>query len=118
KKARQMKVLVDDLFEYTTVRQTDTPLNLITFYMVQLLEQLTIEFKIEAEEKGMDIEIHSSKERLMMEGDSEKLVRVFNNLLTNALKYGKDGRKIVIDIEQTKENHVQIAIKNDGEPIP
>lgn len=118
KKARQMKVLVDDLFEYTTVRQTDTPLNLITFDMVQLLEQLAIDFQIEAEEKGMDIEIHSSKERLMMEGDSEKLVRVFNNLLTNALKYGKDGRKIVIDIEQTKENHVQIAIKNDGEPIP
>ena len=118
KKSRQMKVLVDDLFEYTTVRQTDTPLNLITFDMVQLLEQLAIDFQIEAEEKGMDIEIHSSKERLMMEGDSEKLVRVFNNLLTNALKYGKDGRKIVIDIEQTKENHVQIAIKNDGEPIP
>lgn len=118
KKARQMKVLVDDLFEYTTVRQTDTPLNLITFDMVQLLEQLAIDFQIEAEEKGMDIEIHTSKERLMMEGDSEKLVRVFNNLLTNALKYGKDGKKIAIDIEQTKENHVQIAIKNDGEPIP
>lgn len=118
KKARQMKVLVDDLFEYTTVCQTDTPLNLITFDMVQLLEQLAIDFQIEAEEKGMDIEIHTSKERLMMEGDSEKLVRVFNNLLTNALKYGKDGKKIAIDIEQTKENHVQIAIKNDGEPIP
>lgn len=118
KKARQMKTLVDDLFEYTTVRQTDTPLNLITFDMVQLLEQLAIDFQIEADEKGMDIEIHSSKERLMMEGDSEKLVRVFNNLLTNALKYGKGGKKIAIDIEQTKENHVQIAIKNDGEPIP
>src|SRR5699024_4174401 len=118
KKARQMKTLVDDLFEYTTVRQTDTPLNLITFDMVQLLEQLAIDFQIEADEKGMDIEIHSSKERLMMEGDSEKLVRVFNNLLTNALKYGKGRKKIVIDIEQTKENHVQIAIKNDGEPIP
>ena len=118
KKARQMKVLVDDLFEYTTVRQTDTPLNLITFDMVQLLEQLAIDFQIEAESKGMNIEIHSSEERLMMEGDSEKLVRVFNNLLTNALKYGKDGKKIAIDIEQIGENHVQIAIKNDGEPIP
>ena len=48
KKARQMKLLVDDLFEYTTVRQTDTPLNLITFDMVQLLEQLAIDFQIEA----------------------------------------------------------------------
>lgn len=58
-----MKLLVDDLFEYTTVRQTDTPLNLITFDMVQLLEQLAIDFQIEAAEKGMQIEIQSQKEK-------------------------------------------------------
>lgn len=118
KKARQMKLLVDDLFEYTTVRQTDTPLNLITFDMVQLLEQLAIDFRMEAEEKGMTIEIRSAKEKLMMEGDSEKLVRVFNNLLSNALKYGKGGKIIAINIRLIESSHVRVEIKNDGERIP
>lgn len=118
KKSRQMKILVDDLFDYTTVRQTNTPLSLITFDMVQLLEQLAIDFQIEADEKNMLIETRSSKEKLMMEGDSEKLVRVFNNLFSNAFKYGKNGNVVIIDMEQTEAGNVRITIKNDGERIP
>lgn len=118
KKSHQMKILVDDLFDYTTVRQTNTPLNLITFDMVQLLEQLAIDFQIEADEKNMLIETSSSKEKLMMEGDSEKLVRVFNNLFSNAFKYGKNGNVVIIDMEQTESGNVRITIKNDGERIP
>ena len=118
KKSRQMKVLVDDLFDYTTVRQTNTPLNLITFDMVQLLEQLAIDFQIEADEKNMLIETKTSDEKLMMEGDSEKLVRVFNNLFSNAFKYGKDGSMVIIDMEKTTTGNVRITIKNNGERIP
>ena len=118
KKAREMKLLVDDLFEYTTVRQTNTPLNIITFDMVKLLEQLAIDFQIEAEENGMAIEIHSSHEKLIMSGDSEKLVRVFSNLLTNALKYGKGGKTIRIDMDLVHANRVRVNVKNDGEKIP
>ena len=118
KKSRQMKVLVDDLFDYTTVRQTNTPLNLITFDMVQLLEQLAIDFQIEADEKNMLIETKTSDEKLMMEGDSEKLVRVFNNLFSNAFKYGKDGSVVIIDMKKTTTGNVRITIKNNGERIP
>ncbi len=117
-KSRQMKVLVNDLFEYTTVRQTDTPLNVIQFDMIQLLEQLAIDFQIEADASAMKIEITSSVKRYLMEGDPEKLVRVFSNLITNALKYGKDGDLIAIEVRDQKDNAVEIRIKNNGEKIP
>lgn len=117
-KSRQMKVLVNDLFEYTTVRQTDTPLNVIQFDMIQLLEQLAIDFQIEADASAMKIEITSSVKRYLMEGDPEKLVRVFSNLITNALKYGKDGDLIAIEVCDQKDNAVEIRIKNNGEKIP
>lgn len=118
KKARQMKVLVDDLFEYTSVHQKDTPLNIITFDMVQLLEQLAIDFQLEANEKGMAIEVKSAVDKLMMEGDSEKLVRVFSNLLSNALKYGVGGTSIILEVKPLNVNDVLITVKNDGEKIP
>ncbi|WP_241234552.1 DUF2800 domain-containing protein, partial [Enterococcus faecalis] len=38
---------------------------------------------------NMQIQVKANPASLMMEGDTEKLVRVFNNLLSNALKYGK-----------------------------
>jgi Signal transduction histidine kinase len=66
----------------------------------------------------MTIEIHAAQDKIMMEGDSEKLVRVFSNLLSNALKYGKGGKKIAIDIGQINSNKVRVNIKNDGERIP
>lgn len=118
KKSRQMKVLVDDLFEYTTVRQTNTPLNLIPFDMIQLLEQLAIDFQIEAHHIDMTLKIRSSHEKYKMEGDPEKLVRVFSNLITNALKYGKDGDSIIIELEPRDEKWVNITVKNNGEKIP
>lgn len=118
KKAEQMRVLVNDLFEYTSVHQTNAPLNIISFDMVQLIEQLAIDFLLEAEEKGMTIEIISSVDKLMMQGDAEKLVRVFSNLLSNALKYGLDGKQIIVEINALASEKVQIVVKNDGQKIP
>ncbi|GAA0350880.1 HAMP domain-containing sensor histidine kinase [Alkalibacterium iburiense] len=116
-KSKQMKTLVDDLFEYTTVRQTTTPLDYVTFDMIQLLEQLAIDFELEAREKGREIQVVAPRESLMMRADTEKIVRVFNNLLSNALKYGKGGKVIRMEAEKKGANAV-ISVKNDGETLP
>lgn len=118
KKSRQMKWLVDDLFEYTTVRQTNTPLNKIRFDMVQLLEQLAIDFQLEADEMDMKLEVSASVSKYFMKGDSEKLVRVFSNLLSNAFKYGKDGDIIAMELTLVSDDRVRIIFKNNGERIP
>ena len=115
-KAKQMKVLVDDLFEYTKVRQPTTPLNIISFNMTQLLEQIVVDFELEAKKRGMDIEVTTSPEPFFMEGDAEKLVRVFNNLISNALKYGKNGHFILIDAKRVGSEAI-ITVKNDGSTI-
>lgn len=117
-KAQQMRMLVDDLFEYTSVHQANASLNVIQFNMIQLLEQLAIDFLIEAERKGMEIEIQSSKDKLMIYGDPEKLVRVFSNLISNALKYGVGGSKILIEVQELKKGMLEVIVKNDGEKIP
>lgn len=116
-KAKQMKLLVDDLFEYTKVRQPSAPLYTTNFDMVQLVEQLAADFKLDADKKEMVIQVQAKPDSLMMEGDTEKLVRVFNNLLSNALKYGKDGKQIIISVEKIGLEAV-ISVKNDGQPIP
>lgn len=116
-KAQQMKILVEDLFEYTRVRQTTTPLTLSEFDMVQLLEQLAADFEFESKKKNMQIEVTSKQDVIMMEADTEKVVRVFNNLVSNALNYGDDGLQISIEVEKI-ESEVIISVNNDGNPIP
>jgi len=116
-KAKQMKVLVDDLFEYTTVRQTTVPLEYVTFDMIQLLEQVAIDFELEAQKKGREIRISSSQKQIMMRADTEKIVRVFHNLLSNALKYGKGGTLVLIEV-RTEADEGMVSIKNNGETLP
>lgn len=116
-KARQMKVLVDDLFEYTKVRQSNTPLSIMTFDMQQLIGQVVVDFELEASKKNVTVDFEATPSSLTMEGDTEKLVRVFDNLLSNALKYGVNGKQIIIHSEKIG-SEVVITVKNDGKEIP
>lgn len=116
-KAKQMKLLVDDLFEYTKVRQPSTPLNLIQFDMEQLLAQLAVDFEIDANKKGMQVDVLTNPSPFLMEGDTEKLVRLFNNLIANALKYGRQGKQIILEAERVGSEAI-ITVKNDGPQIP
>ncbi|MHC5269259.1 sensor histidine kinase [Enterococcus sp. LJL98] len=116
-KAKQMTSLVEDLFEYTKVRQPSVPVHTMNFDMVQLLEQLAIEFELEANRKGIEIQVVATAPQLLMDGDTDKLVRVFNNLITNALKYGKGATLILIEIEKVGTEAI-ITVKNNGKMIP
>lgn len=116
-KAKQMKLLVDDLFEYTKVHQTAVPLHTTSFDMVQMMEQLAVDFGLEAEKNGITIQVMTTLNSLIMEGDTEKLVRVFNNLISNALKYGKNGKHIIINLDKVGTEAI-IVVKNDGSTIP
>lgn len=116
-KAKQMKNLVDDLFEYTKVQQHGAPVNIMRVDLDQLLEQLTASFALEAERRGIEISSKVVPNPLMIEADPEKLGRVFNNLVANAFKYGNGASYIRITAHQEQSN-VVVKVANDGTPIP
>lgn len=116
-KAKQMKNLVEDLFEYTKVQQRGNPINIMEIDLNQLLEQLTASFELEAQRKGIEITSSVKPNPLMIEADPEKLGRVFSNLVSNALKYGNGATYIKITASQ-QQDKVVVTISNDGEPIP
>lgn len=116
-KAKQMKTLVEDLFEYTKVQQHGAPVNIMWVDLNQLLEQLTASFELEAQHRGIVISSKVIPNPLMIEADPEKLGRVFNNLVANAFKYGNGASYITIDARQ-KDDNVVVKVANDGTPIP
>lgn len=116
-KAKQMKNLVDDLFEYTKAQQHGAPVNIMRVDLDQLLEQLTASFALEAERRGIEISSKVVPNPLMIEADPEKLGRVFNNLVANAFKYGNGASYIRITAHQEQAN-VVVKVANDGTPIP
>lgn len=116
-KAKQMKNLVEDLFEYTKVQQHGAPVNIMRVDLNQLLEQLTASFELEAQHREIEITSKVIPNPLMIEADPEKLGRVFSNLVANALKYGNGASYVRLDARQ-KADHVVVTVANDGTPIP
>lgn len=116
-KAKQMKNLVEDLFEYTKVQQHGAPVNLMTVDLGQLLEQVGASFELEADKKGMAINVTCEPTPLSITADPEKLGRLFSNLVANALKYGHGASYIHLTAKQLGEK-VVITVADDGEKIP
>lgn len=116
-KAKQMKNLVEDLFEYTKVQQHGAPVNLMTVDLGQLLEQVGASFELEADKKGIAINVSCEPTPLSITADPEKLGRLFSNLVANALKYGHGASYIHLTAKQLGEK-VVITVANDGEKIP
>lgn len=117
KKSLEMQNLVNSLFEFANVQHATSRLKMTKFDMAQMLDQLSADFELEANKRGMEIIVKSTPDKIMMQGDTEKLGRVFNNLIMNALKYGKGATHIWLEAEQ-KDREVVVTVANNGQPIP
>ncbi|KIL34437.1 histidine kinase [Cohnella kolymensis] len=116
-KAERLNALIHDLFEYTRMRHDVIPLHNKRFNLVELLNQLLVHHHLALQEAGMEGNLITSEHELIVYGDPDKLVRVFENLLVNAINYGRDGRKLDIYVTRTEQN-AAIQVVNYGEPIP
>ncbi|MDO4680077.1 MAG: HAMP domain-containing sensor histidine kinase [Aerococcus sp.] len=117
-KAIQMQHMVEDLFEYTKVSQVGVQFHFERVNVLRLLEQLEVEYDIQVKEAGRALTIQANQDPLMVDIDSEKMVRVFSNLITNALKYaGDEGHYIKITATQS-DHETEFCVANDGVQIP
>lgn len=118
-KAKQMKSLVDNLFEYTKVQQTGgTQLSFNRLDVNQMLEQLVASFELEANKHGLEISAIGADEPFYIQADAEKLGRVFNNLISNAIKYGEGGKNIFLRSQVIDQHEVVVEVSDDGPKIP
>ena len=116
-KAKQMKTLVEDLFEYTKVQQDGAPVNMMRLDLGQLLEQVAASFELEGEKKGLKISSIVIPSPLKIEADPEQIGRAVSNLVANALKYGHGATYIHLSAREHGAM-VQLTVANDGEAIP
>ena len=79
--------------------------------IIEIIEQSIGESFIEAQKKDMFFYKDFSTYDIKISIDSEKIGRVFENLISNSIKYGRDGTKIDIHVDED-ESEVNIKIKN------
>ena len=118
-KALQMKALAEDLFEYTTLRSsTNNKLVLAPLHVNSMLEQVAAGFELEAEKKNIAFNVVTRPRDLVIDADAKMIVRMLNNLISNALKYGRGATEIDLIANKVNNEFVELRVENNGEQIP
>ena len=117
RKAQYLEKMTNELFGFVKLEHRDMSLHIGTLDLLQLLRQLLDECYPSFEKYGLKSSLHTTEEEVIMEGDGNLLARLFDNLLNNAIKYGKDGK--IICVELKKENQwARVKVINYGQVIP
>ena len=117
-KSKRLEVLIEDLFAFTKLNYGKLSLKIEKFDMVKLIEQLIQELYPLFEKAEISYEFESSEESLLVEADPKLMVRLFENLINNAIKYGKEGKKIVIKLVKNLDDTFFVSVINYGRAIP
>ncbi|WP_420094284.1 sensor histidine kinase [Paenibacillus faecalis] len=114
-KAKNLKKLIDDLFEYTRINN-GLPLNMQEIDMTAFIRQLIEESVPILEKSGVECFLEA-QEGLVIMADGDQLVRAYENLMSNAIRYGRSGKKIEISV-RSDGDQVRVRFTNYGDPIP
>lgn len=115
-KAYRLEAMMNEFFEITRYNSQQIALSRETVDLYYLLAQLTDELTPVLAERGNTVPLRLD-ENLTVQGDAEKLARVFGNILKNAAAYSDPRTEITVSA-QAAEGDVVLRFQNRGPDIP
>lgn len=115
-KAFRLEQLINEFFDITRFNLQSITLDNNSVNISRMLYQIADEFYPVFEEKSLKCDLYIAQ-KLEFIGDADKLARVFDNLIRNAVNYSYSGTTIDIAAVETGENIV-ISVRNVGDCIP
>jgi signal transduction histidine kinase len=116
-KSKRLEKLIEDLFAYTKFSFGEATMELSDIDMVKFISQLVDEFYPSFAENGLEYEFNTNLNSVYVSADGNLLARAFANLVSNAIKYGKDGKRVIIKLIE-EHGKVKVSVTNYGRLIP
>lgn len=118
-KSLRLKELIESLFEFSKLQSPENKLTILNVNLRELLEQLVEEMIPIAEENGLTLQKEFPKSDVVIQADVQQVVRLFENLISNAIKYSSDKNPISITMHLPNPgNMVLITFENSIGDIP
>ena len=96
RKANRLQGLIEELFSYTKLMSGEITLHKSEIDIVKLSQNVS---------------------SCIINADGELMARAVQNLISNAIKYGKDGKRVFVEVEKF-EKEIQVRVTNFGLIIP
>lgn len=115
-KAERLEDLINEFFEITRFNLSNISLEYGKINLTRMLEQLAFEFKPMLADKNITCDLNAEAD-IMLSCDADKLQRVFDNILRNAVNYSYENTNIKI-LLKSDTDRVLISFSNEGNTIP
>lgn len=115
-KAERLEELINEFFEITRFNLTNISLEMETISLTRMLEQIAYEFYPILAEKGLDFQL-DFQPNVEILCDPDKLERVFDNLIRNAVNYSYPRTRIDLSMKLEEQNAI-VQVHNHGKTIP
>lgn len=112
-----LNVLVQDLITITQMETGDIKMQIEDFNIIQLTEDVFDKLERKAAKKEVTLKIQNKLDnKVYVAADSYRINQVMTNLVENAIKYGKEGGKVVVNFSPAGD-HVSVSVKDNGPGI-
>ena len=116
-KAKRLEKLIEDLFGFTKMTYGKVVMKVSQVDIIKLLSQLLEEFYPSFADHNLTYELTSNVPAKVIMADGNLLARLFDNLINNAIKYGAEGKRILVNVHADEEI-AAISVTNFGYVIP
>ncbi|WP_286315930.1 sensor histidine kinase [Romboutsia ilealis] len=111
KRSQRLKILIEDLFEASKIGSNNIELNLEENDINQLLTQTLVEMEDYINESKLDFIVNTPDKEVYILADGKKTFRVFENIISNILKYSLEKTRVYIDLVE-RDGKIHISFKN------
>lgn len=115
KQGRRMSALIDDMLAYTRLEQSPGRYPFTAVDLTRLTRETAEDFAL-LESRGITLRCEA-EERIFLSGNAMLLSRMLQNLLSNALRYGKENGEVLVRLQHAGEG-AELSVRDDGPGIP
>ncbi len=110
-KSERLKSIVQDVFEISKATSGQLSVKLEELDLAKLLRQTLADMSGQIEESGLTLKLSLPEEPVPILADGQRLYRVFQNLLQNALKYSLAGSRVFLSLTEER-GRALVRIRN------
>ncbi len=115
--AQRMRRLIEDLLSLTRIELNEHVPPSARIDLQAVVKSAAAALAPLAESEGIALEMSAEPGLPQIAGDRDELTQLFQNLIHNAIKYGRTGGHVWISLT-AKAGMVSVAVRDDGEGIP
>ncbi|MCR8983052.1 sensor histidine kinase [Brevibacillus laterosporus] len=116
KKSGGLKQLIDEIFHMAKLDADEIPLQLEWLDFAEMARESLIEFLPELKKYQMELKVCIPEDKCLIVADRLSLLRIMNNMIKNAVQYGKKGKVLGIELTENEKEY-QLCIWDKGAGI-